>query len=83
MSDPHNGGGKSPPSPGTVFAYVFLGGLGIGLGFYLFALFFGMGVEAIGIAQRHYPQVVMGLILIGAIIAFVASSKSGGGGDHH
>ncbi len=56
---------KGPPSPGTILALLACAGFGL----YLFLLFVGMGVETFGLAKRHYPEVVLGLIAIGLIIA--------------
>ena len=57
----------------------------VGLGFYLLALFFGMGVEAIGIAKRRYPEVVLGIVLlvfIGAGIVSHFNDRSDGDDKH-
>jgi hypothetical protein len=73
---------KGPPSPGTVFAYLLLGGLGL----YLFVLFVSMAIETFGQAQRMYPQVVLGAIFLIIVAALFASGKKkddGGGGGHH
>lgn len=74
---------KGPPSPGTIFAYLFAGGLGI----YLFLMFLGMGIIAFGIAKRQYPEVVLGMIMLGfggaAFASHMADKRSGGGDGHH
>ncbi len=80
-ADNHGGDGKPKISPLFVLGMAF----SIGLGFYFLALFFGMGVEAIGIAKRRYPEVVLGIILLAFIGAGIAShfaDKSGGSDKH-
>ena len=74
---------KKKISAGEIFGYAVLGGLGVGLGFYLLAMFFGMGVEAIGMAKRRYPEVIMGLIMLALLAAFMGGGgkKAEGGGD--
>ncbi|MEZ0208776.1 MAG: hypothetical protein ACAH17_01205 [Candidatus Paceibacterota bacterium] len=71
-------GGSSRISPGTILAYLAAGGFGL----YLFLMFLGMGVMAFGAAKRQYPEVVLGMILIGFAIAGMVSARADKGGGH-
>jgi hypothetical protein len=73
MSAPE--GGSKRLSPGEVFAYTFLGGLGAGLGIYFLLFFFGMGVVAVGQAKRQFPEVVLGIIFLSLLVAFIAAGR--------
>jgi hypothetical protein len=72
------------PSPGTVFGLL----LAISAGLLLLGIGFSSFIESVGLAKRRYPEVVMGMILIGFIIGAVMHSKkekkeeSGHGGGH-
>lgn len=69
-------------TPGTLFLYLALGGLGL----YLFLLFFAMGITTIGQAKQRYPEVLMGFIMLmfaaGAIAYGIAGKRAAGGGGH-
>lgn len=55
-------------SPGLLFGYLFLGGLGI----MFFLMFFGMGIDSFGAAKRRYPEVVLGLLTVIFVAGAVA-----------
>lgn len=54
---------------------IFIALLGIGAGAWALMMGIGMGIEAVGAAKRHYPEVAMGIIVIGLAIATFISSK--------
>ena len=62
---------KIPPG-GKVFVAL----AGVGAGIWALMTFLGMGIEAFGMAKRHFPEVVMGIITLGfAIAAIVIFNK--------
>ena len=79
------GGGwaeKIPPA-GLVLGLLLALGCGGGLAVWAMLSGMGAGIMNFGDAKRHYPEVVMGFIMIGFIVAAFVSSRTEkkGGGD--
>jgi hypothetical protein len=79
MSEPAAGGGGPKITPGLLFGFL----VGAGVGILIFLICLAAGVDAVGASKRRYPEVWMGIIVLGALGAFIGATREKKGGGSH